>query len=153
MTTHNTKNIAELLCAVFPGSVVGQQKYIDWLYRKNTIGEAIVANAEQENELVGHYAVIPQQYGSSETPSQRWALSLNTAVAKQARGQGLFTSLAKATFQAAITEHGIVAIVGVANKYSVRGFGEKLGFKVLTSLPVRVGLRWPRKKNAGCITY
>src|SRR3954469_21246790 len=91
---------AALLQAVFPTSDATSGGYVDWLYDGNPRGGVIDANEADEEGLTGHYAVIPQDYWCGPE-RERWALSLNTATADRARGKGLFTRLARMSYESA----------------------------------------------------
>ncbi|MDA2989431.1 MAG: GNAT family N-acetyltransferase [Actinomycetota bacterium] len=108
--------------------------YLQWLYTQSPSGLVIAADHDDDLGRVGHYAVIPQRWLRAGEPAL-YALSLNTAVAERARGQGLFTRLARAAYKTSV-ERGVDAIVGVANENSTPGFIGKLGFRNLGPLPV-----------------
>ena len=78
----------------------------------------------------------------------KYALSLNTAVADRGRGQGLFTSLAEATYTSA-RQAGCEAIIGVANAQSTPGFLGKLGFTLVGPLKVSILLPRPFPRGEG----
>jgi GNAT superfamily N-acetyltransferase len=126
-----------LLLEVFPEDEKFQRSdFLDWEYSQSPSGHVIEQNADDDVGRLGHYAVVPQRWvrdGKMDT----WALSLNTAVSERARGQGLFTKLAEATFDLA-KQQGIPAIIGVANAQSTPGFTRKLGFDLLGPLEVKV---------------
>lgn len=132
---------AALLQAVFPASDATSGPYVDWLYEENPRGRVIQANEADPEGLTGHYAVVPQDYWCDGT-RERWALSLNTATADRARGKGLFTRLARASYEAA-GQAGVAGIVGVANANSTPGFTRKLDFQLVTALDAQAGLALP----------
>lgn len=135
---------ATLLHDVFPEATLSEQ-YLDWLYVRNPNGLVIEANLDEDDLRLGHYAVVPQRYGSGTGEERMFALSLNTAVAEAARGRGLFVSLADAAYEIAAGDRGVSAIVGVANANSTPGFLRRLNFRDLGAMPVRGALHVPRR--------
>jgi hypothetical protein len=65
-------------------------------------------------------------------------LSLNTATHPRHQGKGLFTQLAKLTYELGADE-GYECVIGVANANSTPGFIRKLGFQLVAPLEARVG--------------
>lgn len=131
---------AELLREVFPEAALSLE-YLDWLYRKSPDGLNLAKDYTESGKLLGHYTVIPQRWCISGR-SRRLALSLNTAVHHDARGKGLFVRLAEETYADA-ARSGVQAIIGVANANSTPGFTRRLGFTLLTPLPVVAGMVLP----------
>jgi len=79
---------AVMLCEVFPGHPKYRNlAFLDWEYRGSPSGQAIEANAEDEQGRTGHYAVIPQRWMVDGQVS-RYALSLDSSVAERSRGRG-----------------------------------------------------------------
>jgi GNAT superfamily N-acetyltransferase len=102
-------------------------EFLDWQYNQNPRGRAVGFNAYYEGSLAAHYAAIPvvaHLYGQN-VPG---ILSINTRTDAAHQGQGLFTKLARATYDHARSV-GYAFVVGVANDNSVHGFTKKLGFQ------------------------
>jgi len=136
----------ELLEQVFPKDRRYRDlAYLRWQYMHGPSGLAITADRDDPSGRVGHYAIVPQRWICSGEPAL-FALSLNTAVAERARGQGLFTVLAKETYKGA-ADQGVEAVVGVANGNSTPGFVRHLGFRNLGPLPVVILPARPTRKN------
>lgn len=135
----------ELLNHVFPHGALSYE-YLDWLYRKSPDGPNVASDYIESGKLLGHYAIIPQRWNYLKTTRQL-ALSLNTAVHEEARGKGLFVKLAEETYADA-KNHGIQAIIGVANANSTPGFLRRLGFTLLSPLPVVMGMALPIRSSA-----
>jgi GNAT superfamily N-acetyltransferase len=137
-TTSNERTtlpaIAALLNDVFHLGRFEGPSYLEWLYRQNPDGNEIATDLFDGPRCLAHYCVVPVRYGA--TPM---ALSLNTAVSPDARMKGLFVRLAEETFTRAAAQ-GIAGITGVANANSTHGFVHRLGFRLVTELPVRIGL-------------
>lgn len=122
---------------VFPKSARFSETYLAWLYRANPEGLAIGFDAWQGDSLVAHYACIPCSV-ELEGGAARAMLSLNTATHPSHQGQGLFTQLARLTYESAVAL-GIQAVFGVANANSTPGFTSKLGFELVRPLEAKVG--------------
>lgn len=135
-TTEGLSSTGALLREVFPGSRVGGDAYLRWLYSDNPAGPVVETNLDDDVGRGGHYAVVPVPL-SIAGESVPAALSLNTAVHERARGGGVFTRLAEDTYTLA-AERGCKAIIGVANANSTPGFLKRLGFSLLGPLPVQV---------------
>jgi len=122
--------------------------YLDWEYFRNPAGNVVALDAVSDQSTVGHYAVIPQKYHrTGETIDV--GLSLNTAVRTDARRKGVFVCMASSVYdQAAEPPFSFDAIVAVVNKLSVRGFVERLGWHVVSALPVRLKLTFSRRRKS-----
>jgi predicted N-acetyltransferase YhbS len=151
------ESCAELLRRCFPHTSQFTPAYLQWLYAENPEGPALGFNAIADDKIVAHYACIPATVHINGTPS-RVLLSLNTATAPEFQGQGLFTKLARQTFDKAASE-GVVAVYGVANQNSIHGFLKHLQFQNVRALEARVGLGcfvridWRRAKEAACFRH
>lgn len=133
------RRYAELFSACFPtAGKLGDTSYLDWLYRRNPLGEAVGFNAVDEGRLAAHYICTRAlvEFDGVETPA---LLSLNTATHPDYQGRGLFTRLAEHTYEAGASE-GAGLVYGVANANSTPGFVRKLGFQLVQPLESRVGV-------------
>lgn len=129
---------AVLLSEVFPQSKKFSFDYLDWQYRLNPHGEVVGYDAYLGEELAAHYVCIPvlyEMYGKQV----KGLLSLNTATHPKHQGNGLFTRLAKKTYETALAD-GYQFVIGVANQNSSYGFLKKLGFSLIAPLDVKIGL-------------
>jgi Acetyltransferase (GNAT) domain len=131
ITQENIQKYLVLFGRCFPG-ITYSTRYLEWLYFENPNGSVIGFDAFHGRNLVAHYACIP-----IFVRGRKGLLSLNTATAEDYRSNGLFSKLAKATFEKAEGEYEF--IVGVANEHSTKGFIERLGFDYLGSLNLRIG--------------
>jgi hypothetical protein len=124
--------------ASFLSEVFGREhlnpEYLDWLYFQNPTGAVVGFDAFLDGQLVGHYACVPIIIDVYDLPA---LLSLNTAVAEEFQGRGLFKLLALKTY--VFAEEKFSCVVGVANKKSFRGFVRHLGFTHLGELELRLG--------------
>lgn len=96
----------------------------DWAYQNNPCGDAYVQLAYNGDEIVGHYAMIPQYYRNN-TQQQMVALSMTTMVHPSHRRAGLFQTLAGACYEKA-TRDGLFAVLGFPNSKSTPGFKKRL---------------------------
>ena len=137
LTKTELNKISTLLNYVF-NSELFTTDYLSWLYNENPSGKAVGYNAYLNKELVAHYATIPVEYIFS---NKKYAglLSLNTATSPQHKGKGLFTKLASKTYITA-SDNGFDFIIGVANQNSTDAFIKKLGFELISSLKVNLGI-------------
>lgn len=136
------KDLSIFLTKVFKNKERFSYEYLSWLYRDNPLGEVIGFNAkDNNNKIVSHYALIPMN-AILKGKRVKVALSLNTATDKSAQGKGLFTRLAKKTYELAKNED-IRLIIGVANQQSIRGFKKYLGFDIVCQLEARIFISNP----------
>lgn len=150
---HDLARYAELFSACFPAAgKLGNAAYLQWLYTRSPLGQAVGFNAIDGDRLAAHYictrALI--ELDGVATPA---LLSLNTATHPDYQGRGLFTRLAELTYEAGAAE-GAGLVYGVANANSTPGFLRKLGFQLVEPLESRVGMGplgrfdWPRMASA-----
>lgn len=132
------EEMAALLRTVFPDARHFTSEGLAWQYRAGPDGRVVGMNAWAGGVLAAHYATVPMVARVNGT-AERGLLSLNTATHPVHQGKGLFTRLAKATYElGASTGHGFV--VGVANANSTHGFVNKLGFQLVSPLKAMIGL-------------
>ena len=119
--------------------------FIKWYYCDNPNGKAITHNIILNNNIIGHYALIPIKI-RLYNDEFRAALSVFTAVDKEYRGMYLFNELASKSFEIAKKE-GIKFIVGVSNNLSTKLFIRYFKFKLISQLDVKIGIGNLKKKN------
>ncbi len=117
---------------------IATEEYFDWQYGQNPAGKAVIWLAEDRvtGELAGQYVVIPARYlynGQTILGS----LSLNTLTDARYRGQGVFTTLARALFNTC-EELGLAFTVGFPNQNSYPGFVNKLEFVDIGEVPLLI---------------
>jgi GNAT superfamily N-acetyltransferase len=136
----NLKQVADFLNETFSVSKF-TESYLNWQYLGNPDGRVVGFNfVTKSNEIAAHYSLIPIRanlHGKERTG----LLSLNTATSRKFQGRGLFTRLASHAFEVAASL-GYSFVVGVGNQNSTHGFVNKLGFKKLSELEVRLGFFW-----------
>lgn len=132
-----------LLGKVFGDAPKFTPEALAWRYRDDPDGLVVGFDAWDGERLAAHYVTCPTtaRIGGA---SVRGLLSLNTATDPDYAGQGLFTRLARATYEVgAGAGHGFV--MGVANANSTPGFLTKLGFQSVAPLEAGLLLRRPRR--------
>jgi hypothetical protein len=138
---HSLVEYQRLFKVCFPRARHLDLSYLKWLYKQNPEGPAIGFDAFDQGFLAAHYCCVPAPvnlYGKTV----KGLLSLNTATHPRYRGQGLFTTLAEMTYDAA-TQNSFSAVFGVANFNSSPVFIRKLGFQLVGSLDARIGFGTP----------
>ena len=131
----------ELMHAAFPHATKYSYEYLRWEYDSNPFGSVVGFDAYLSNTLSAHYATQPMEarlFGAKA----KGLLSFNTATHPDHQGHGLFTHLARRTYERAASL-GYEFVVGVANQQSTPGFLSKLGFQLVAPLHVSVGFGEP----------
>ena len=100
----------------------------DWAYLDNPCGDAFVSLVFSGDELVGHYAAIPQRYRGDEQEAE-FILSMTTMVHPDHRAAGLFRDMAETTYKEA-AQKGALGVLGFPNKNSLPGFKKRLNWRV-----------------------
>lgn len=129
---------SRLLSEVFPETKKFSPAFLKWQYAGNPVGTIVGYDAWFENELAAHYATIPVIYNNNSYPL-KGLLSLNTATHIEHQRKGLFIQLAEKSYELAASM-GYEFVIGVANQNSTHGFINKLGFRLISPLDVKVGL-------------
>tara|TARA_E500000081_G_scaffold123940_1_gene129797 strand:- start:324 stop:1181 length:858 start_codon:yes stop_codon:yes gene_type:complete len=147
------KTLSKFLSQTFNSSKFSP-KYLDWMYNQNPNGSIVGFNAISENELAGHYALMPVEANYKNTKIKALQ-SINTATGLKHQGKGLFTTLAKKTYDKS-TRLGFEIVLAVANADSINGFIKKLDFTYIDQLDTCVSLTMPKKidnkKIENCLT-
>jgi GNAT superfamily N-acetyltransferase len=112
-------------------SWISDPGFLRWQYEANPVGAAIarLARDQDNGRLAGQYLVIPMRF-EVDGREVRGVLSLNTLTREAYRGQGVFTGLARATYEDCRSQ-GFVFCYGLPNPNSVHGLTQTLGFAVL----------------------
>src|SRR5262245_10964988 len=86
------------------------EPFLRWQYLDNPLGLVVGAVAEAtDGEVVGAYTLIPLPF-RVDGRERLGMLSLNTATSPRYQGQGIFTALAKVTYDLA-AERGAVGVL------------------------------------------
>jgi hypothetical protein len=134
-------NIAELIDLAktyyHEGDIINKE-YLKWQYLKNPSGKPFlfVSYEINKNEIAGQYLVIPIIYVVMGKPISG-TLSLNTLTKPKFQGKGLFTKMAKITYENCVSNNALFT-VGFPNPQSYPGFVRKLGFKHLGDIPLLI---------------
>ena len=132
-----------LLSAVFGAGPKFSSEALAWRYLHNPAGAVVGADAWAGETLAAHYVTCPMA-ATVEGQRLRGLLSLNTATHPDFQGQGLFTRLARQTYDQG-TELGHDFVIGVANAQSTPGFLGRLGFQHVGRLDAGLMARTPRR--------
>lgn len=97
-----------------------------WKYTKNPAGKPFITVAENNRELVGCFALLPRWMKIGKE-RHLGALSVDTMVHPEYRGQGLHVSMGRHTCDLA-AKAGIQVAYGFANDKSHRSATTKIGF-------------------------
>lgn len=115
---------------------IANREFIIHQYSENPAGDALIDLAwdEENQKLAGQYVVWPMRFRvfGADTPCVN---SLNTLTREAYRGQGIFTGLAKITYDRAARE-GKAFCYGIPNPNSYPGFMKKLDFTDLGRVPL-----------------
>jgi len=115
--------------------------YWKWRYLDNpNMNTNLINLAWDCDRLAAHYAVSPTiMFIDSKKCNS--ALSMTTMTDPNYRGKGLFTKLANKLFE----NSSLDVIYGVPNENSVKGFTEKLNFKLIKEIPMLVSKKFSIK--------
>ncbi|NBW67001.1 GNAT family N-acetyltransferase, partial [bacterium] len=123
-TTADIPAMNSLFAEVFGGG--RPLAHDQWKYGENPFGAPVVVIAEDGNRVIGQYAIWPTPLRLGN--SIYWgAQSLDTMTHPDYQGQGMFTALASACYEAAAKQE-IVAVYGFPNENSYPGFMRRLNF-------------------------
>lgn len=127
------KQIIPLLKLVFKLPMFEDEKYWNWMYKNNPTNLIKIWVAEDNEKIVGHYAVMPVSMKIDDN-LQIGTLSINTAVHPDYQGQGIFPTLAKQTYNE-LTEEGIPITYVYPNERAYPIYIKKLDWFEIPSLP------------------
>jgi hypothetical protein len=140
---------ADLLTRVFPDSARPlDEAFVRWLYEQCPYGPGIEANYDDEavpGRRIAHYALVPAVYSRDgvETP---FVFSLNACVDPTAQRGGYFTRMGQEVY-AEGAARGVVGVVGVSNANSTPAVVNKLHWKLVGPMPVRVVVPTPGRSR------
>lgn len=127
----NLDELIDLTKQYYTDADIVNKDYLNWQYFSNPCGSPYLFTSRElkTQELAGQYIVIPVEL-SIKTRLVNAALSLNTLTSPKYQGLGLFTKMAKSTYQNCET-NGVEYVIGFPNQNSYPGFVRKLGFSHL----------------------
>ena len=132
------QKVVDLQNIVYEGKHTFSVKGFKQWYLNNPMGKAISFNAFYGEELVAHYACIPNkmEIGGRVVTG---LFDMATVTHPDHRGKGLFKKLAKTTYDYA-KENGFEFVLGVANANSFPGYMKYFPFTYVGKLDVKMGL-------------
>jgi GNAT superfamily N-acetyltransferase len=142
---------SQILSEVFEPAAKFSVDALAWRYRDNPAGPVMGMDAWAGDRLAAHYATCPTlaRVGGR---SLKGLLSLNTATHPDFQGQGLFTTLAAATYERA-ADAGYDFVMGVANENSTPGFLRRLGFQRVERLAAGLLARLPGRLTEAAVDF
>ena len=120
---HKAK-INNLFSACFGGREIGD--LWEWAYIKNPNNDPIISLCYENDDLVGHYAIISLPLRSGTNVINTY-LSMTTMIAESYRKYGLFHKLADSAYEVA-SKNGVDFVIGFPNKASAPGFKKRLNW-------------------------
>jgi len=134
----NLPETLEMTREYYGESWISDLGYLKWQYENNPAGPAVIQLARDvaSDQLAGQYVVIPMRF-QADNETSIGTLSLNTLTRQIYAGQGIFTGLANAVYQAC-AEQGSEFCYGFPNPNSYPGFTKKLGFTDLGCVPLLI---------------
>ncbi|MGN6830478.1 GNAT family N-acetyltransferase [Paucibacter sp. M5-1] len=123
---HHRESIERLFFKSFGQRSLGE--IWDWAYQRNPNGEPIVTLCYENDELVGHYAIVPMPLSNGDERKNSY-ISMTTMVAESHRKFGLFTQLAQENYAVA-TDLGVDFVFGFPNAQSTPGFRKRLNWQL-----------------------
>lgn len=122
----NLSEMAEMFSLCF--NLMPPKNYFDWKFLQNPAGKAIGFVAYHEGNVAGFYGVIPEDFIVNGEKTIIYQ-SMDTMTHPDYQRQGLFTNLAKKTYEHLIETDGEVFIIGFPGLMSHSGLVKKLGWK------------------------
>lgn len=129
--------LVDLQNKVYEGSHAFTIEGFKQWYLDNPMGNVISFNAFFNGEMVAHYACVPIKM-MIDGRVVLGLLDMATVTHPDHRGKGLFTKLAKTTFEYA-ARNGFEFVVGVANANSYPGYMKHFPFTFISKLDVKIG--------------
>lgn len=131
----DTAAICDLLTEVFADNPKADPAVLAWQYWDNPYGAASSWVAEENGEVIAHYAAFPIPGRLAGRPALL-AMGADAATRPAARGRGVFTALAQAAWQGA-ADDGCRAVLAAPNPNSLPG-AVKAGMVAVADLPAFV---------------
>lgn len=130
--------VAALLRRRFPRAAQVSAAYLGWTYRENPEGPAFAFDACDGERLVAHFAATPLR-ARVEGTLEPGLLTQHAATEVGFESLGLFQALVQRAL-AAGAERGFGHAIALANAHSRFAFAERLGFRMIRPLEVRIGI-------------
>ncbi len=130
--------VADLVRRVIPRARAIDAGFLAWDYQRCPVGPAVGINAYENGALVGHIAGTP--FRAQLAGREERGLNLHHAVTEPAfGGRGIFKDFVRAVLEAGAAD-GYGFVVGLPNANSTFGVVERLGFQLVRSLDVKLGV-------------
>src|SRR6266498_2893366 len=123
---HNLERFSEMANASL--GLKADSRYFKWKYLDNPAGQVLAFEAAHEGEPASFYGVIPEIYLVRGQPIKIYQ-SMDTMTHPKYQKRGLFTKLAKATYDYILETEGNLTVVGIPGGNSFHGFVNKIGWK------------------------
>jgi len=130
--------LAALLRRRFPRALQITPAYLAWTYLQNPEGAALAFDAHEGGRVVAHFAATPLRARLAGAV-ERGLLTQHAATEPGFEGRGLFQDLVRRTLAEGAAA-GFGHALAFANARSRFAFVERLGFRDLCTLDVRVGV-------------
>jgi hypothetical protein len=129
--------LADMAREEYPAGDISDSTYLQWEYRLNPAGPAVIALARDENNFAAaQYVLIPREVLINDRVI-KGSLSLNTLTTGRFRGNGLFLKTAEAAYGNCVKDE-ICFSYGIPNQNSFNGFISRLGFNYIGDLAFMV---------------
>ena len=117
--------LKELFSNCFSKSV--PEKYFEWKYKNSPDGEVVKTEAWKDDHLIGFYGLLPEKYyfGNDVKPVYQ---SMDTMTHSAHSGKGIFTKLAKQTYDDVLQSSSNLNVLAFVGANSFYGFKNKLNF-------------------------
>jgi GNAT superfamily N-acetyltransferase len=130
--------VAGLVRRVIPRAREIDADFLAWDYARCPVGPAVGINAYADGALVGHIAGTP--FRARLAGREERGLNLHHAVTDPTHGgRGIFKAFVAAVLEAGAAD-GYGFVVGLPNANSTFGVVERLGFQLVRSLDVKLGI-------------
>jgi predicted N-acetyltransferase YhbS len=130
--------VAALIRHVIPRAREIDAAFLAWDYLRCPVGPAVAINAYEDGELVGHIAGTP--FRALVSGREERGLNLHHAVTRPDRGgRGIFKSFVRSVLDAGAAD-GYGFVIGLPNANSTFGVVERIGFQLVRSLAVKLGI-------------
>jgi len=130
--------VSALLRQRFPRAAQITPAYLDWTYRANPEGAALAFDAREGGRVVAHFAATPMR-ARIGGQVERGLLAQHAATAPGFEGRGVFQALVRRALADGAAA-GFGHALAFANANSRFAFVERLGFRNLRALDVRLGI-------------
>jgi hypothetical protein len=105
-----------------------EERYFHWKYRENPAGEVVAYTATDGDTVAAFYGVMPELYLINGEPVKVYQ-SMDTMTHPDYQRRGLFSKLAKMTYDHLHSTEKNFTIVGIPGVSSYPGFVNKLNWK------------------------